>query len=348
MSLDQNYLNSLLHKHNVAGVSFAVIRNYQLSYAQTVGFANSEQQTELWTDTIFQGASISKTITALIIMQMYEEKKLDIDTPINNYIQAWKLPNNDWTKECQVTARHLLCHFGGINVPTYRGYVKGDKIPTLLDVLEGKKPSNSSSVRVEMPVDEKFSYSTGAFAILQLLIEELCNKSFEAIAQERIFIPLQMHRTTFLSPLPQNVERNAAAGHRKDGLPVAGGYFIYPEQAGSSIWTNPIELAKLAVHLQTILRTREPGIICVETLEEILTPYREGSFGLGYALYQDKGEGLYFGHTGNTEGFRSMFITHAQFGNGAFILVNSDNADPVMKEVINLIAQTENWDGFSW
>lgn len=348
MSLDQNYLKSLLYKYNVSGISFAVIRNFELEYAQTVGYSNAEKKTELWTDTIFQGASISKTITSLIIMQMYEEKMLDIDVPINNYIKSWKLPENDWTEECKVTTRHLLCHFGGVNVPTYLGYIKGDETPSLLDVLEGTGPSNSSSVRVEMPVNEKFCYSTGAFAILQLLIEELCENNFEAVAQERVFRPLNMHRTTFSSPLPEDVEKNAASGHRNDGLPVAGDYFIYPEQAGSALWTNPIELAKLAVHLQTILKTRKPGILSVETLEEILTPYQDCSFGLGYALYQDKGEGVFFGHTGNTEGFRSMFIAHKQFGNGAFILVNSDNADPVMKEVINLIAQSQNWIGFSW
>lgn len=348
MSLNQEYISKLLEEYNVPGISFAVTKNFKLNYAQTLGLSNSDTNEKIWTDTLFQAASISKTLTTLAIMQMREEKLIDIDLPINNYLKLWKIPENKWTKAKPVTARHLLSHFGGVNVPTYRGYVKGETIPSLIEILEGDKNTNSAPVRVDMPVDENFSYSTGAFAILQLAIEEICNNSFESVMQERIFMPLDMKFSTFSSPLPADIETLAASGHRKDSQPVAGSYFIYPEQAGSSLWTNPVELAKLAVHLQTILKTGEPGIISATSLKEILLPYKDNFFGLGYALYFDKGEHFYFGHTGNTEGFRSMFIANSFTGNGAFILVNSDNADPVIKGVINEIARTENWNGFSW
>jgi hypothetical protein len=80
----------------------------------------------------------------------------------------------------------------------------------------------------------------------------------------------------------------------------------------------------------------------------MLSPYREPFFGLGFALYNDKGPRRFFGHTGNTEGYRSMFIAHESSGCGAFILANSDNSDPIIKEVINQIARTEGWPGFHW
>ena len=348
MSLEQNYINYLLSENKVPGVSIAVTRNFQLTYAQTAGVLNTETNTEIWSDSLFQAASISKTLTTLAIMQMYEENLIDIDLPVNNYLTAWQLPENQWTKIKPVTIRHLLSHFGGLNVSTYLGYVMGEKIPSLLEILKGGKHANSAPIMVDMPVDEKFSYSTGAFVILQLLIEEYFNDNFESIMQKRIFQPLSMKFSTFVNPLPSDLENIAASGHRKDYQPVAGGAFIYPEQAGSSLWTNPTDLLKLMVHLQKILKTKESGILSFNTLSEILTPYKENFFGLGFALYLDKGEHFYFGHTGNTEGFRSMYIANSFTGNGAAILVNSDNADPVTKAIINEIATTENWNGFVW
>ena len=348
MSLSTGDLNRLLETHHVPGISFAVLRNFSLEYVQCAGYADASEKTPLWTDTIFQGASISKTMTALVVMKLYEAGKLDIDKPINTYLKSWKLPENKWTKETPVTVRQILAHYSGMNVPTYAGYIEGDELPSLIDVLEGTHPAHSLPVEVETAVNEQFIYSTGSFAVLQLILEELTNQDFETLMQKELFVPLQMHRTTFQQPLPDFLRGNAASGHRTDGQPVAGKYFIYPELAGSAIWTTPNDLAKVALHLQTILATNKPGILKPETLKTMLTPYQQDSFGLGYALYGDKGPGLFFGHNGNTEGFRSMFVAHASEGRGAFILVNSDNADSVIKEVVNRIAQTEGWEGFHW
>jgi CubicO group peptidase (beta-lactamase class C family) len=281
-------------------------------------------------------------------MILVEKNKLDLDTPVNQYLESWKLPDNDWTSEKPVTIRHILSHFSGINVPTYRGYFSGDATPSFKDILEGLEPSFEPAVIVEEPVDEQFIYSTGAFAVLQMILEDVCNESFETLIQRELLQPLNMHRTLFSQPLPEDLHGNAACGHRSDGETVAGKWFVYPTLAGSAVWTTPTDLAKFALHLQKILRDETSGIIEPESLKEVLSPYREPFFGLGFALYNDKGPGRYFGHTGNTEGFRSMFIAHESNGNGAFILSNSDNADPVIKEVVNEIARSEGWEGFFW
>ncbi len=348
MSLSSPDLQRILRENHVAGVSFAVIRDFKIAYAQCEGMLDANSHEPLWPDTIFQGASISKAMTTLLTLKLVEDGKIDLDKPINKCLKSWKIPANKWTRETPVTIRHILSHFSGINVPTYRGYIEGDDLPSLMDILDGTDPADSLPVRVETAVDEQFIYSTGSFAVLELLLEEITNQRFETLMQHNVFGPLQMHRTSFSQPLSDEFRGNAASGHRSDGQPVAGNYFIYPALAGSAIWTTPTDLAKAAVHLQKILRGWDSGILKPETVSEMLSPYRIESFGLGFALYQDKGHGTYFGHTGNTEGFRSMFMAHKENGSGAFILVNSDNADPVIKQVINRIAQTEGWEGFFW
>jgi CubicO group peptidase (beta-lactamase class C family) len=348
MSISATDLQKLLQQHQVTGISFAVLRNFQIEYAQCEGFISKASKEPLWPDSLFQGASLSKAFSAVLCMILQERGLLDFDKPISSYLKSWQLPENEWTKEQPVTIRHILSHFSGINVPTYRGYFTGEPVPTLKDLLEGAESSSEPEVFVEEPVDEQFIYSTGAFAVLEVLLEDVCNQDFATLIQKEILQPLNMHRTLFSQPLPEDLSGNAACGHRHDTETVAGNWFAYPTRAGSGIWTTPIDLAKFALHLQQILRDEKSGLISPAGLLELITPYRETFFGLGFALYQDKGPGLYFGHTGNTEGYRAMFIAHAGNGCGAFILANSDNADPVIKAVINKIAQSENWKGFIW
>lgn len=348
MSLSSNDLQNLLHRHNVAGVSFAVLRDFHPAYTQCEGTICRDTGDPLWPDSLFQGASISKILSAVLTMKLVEQGHLDLDTPVNDYLKSWKLPENEWTNEKAVTIRHILSHHGGINVPTYAGYFCEDPVPSFKDLLEGRDPCLEAAISVEEPVDEQFIYSTGGFAVLQMAIEDVCNEGFETIIQREILQPLNMHRTCFNQPLPEHLRQNAACGHRSDGDMVAGRWFIYPTLAGSAVWTTPTDLAKFALHLQLILRRNQTGILQPQALQELITAYREPFFGLGFALYPDKGPGLYFGHTGNTEGFRSMFIAHESKGCGAFILANSDNADPVIKYIINRIAAEENWEGFHW
>jgi CubicO group peptidase (beta-lactamase class C family) len=348
MSLSTLELKKLIEQHQVAGISFAVLRDFSFEYAQCVGMADKQQKTVLWPDTLFQGASLSKTIATALTLKLYEKGLLDLDEPVNQKLKSWKLPENEWTKEKPVTTRHLLSHFSGINVPTYRGYFNGETVPALTDILEGNKISYEPAIEVTDPVDEQFIYSTGAFAVLEILLQDITGEDFDTLVNQEILQPLDMNRTFFYQPLPAELQNNCASGHRCDSEPVAGNWFVYPTLAGSGIWTTPTDLAKFAASLQKTIKTGKPGILQPETIQEMLSPYSEPFFSLGFALYNDKGPGMYFGHTGNTEGFRAMFMAHATNGCGAFILANSDNADPVIKEIINQIAATENWEGFIW
>ena len=348
MSLAAEELNNLLKQHNVAGISIAVLRDFHLAYAQCEGVISKESHEPLWTDTVFQAASVSKIISAVLTMILVEKGRLDLDRPVNEYLKSWKLPENNFTRKTPITIRRMLSHFSGINVPSYRGFLKEGAIPSLQDVLDGTSPCDAPAVIVENPVDGQFAYSTGSFAVLQTILQDVSGENFEALIQRKLLQPLNMQRSFFAQPLSDHLSRNAACGHSSDGEPVNGNWIVYPTQAGSGIWTTPTDLAKFALHLQKILQGSSSGLLQPQSLKAMLSPYREPFFGLGFALYNDKGPGLFFGHTGNTEGYRSMFIAHESSGCGAFILANSNNADPVIKEAVNQIAISEGWPGFQW
>jgi CubicO group peptidase (beta-lactamase class C family) len=85
-----------------------------------------------------------------------------------------------------VTLRRLLTHSAGTTVSGFRGYAKGEEVPTLLQVLDGLKPANSAPVRVDVPVGSQWRYSGGGFSIVQLLVEDETGKPFAQAARELV------------------------------------------------------------------------------------------------------------------------------------------------------------------
>ena len=97
MSLAAEELKNRLQQHNAAGIISAVMREFHLAYAQCEGVISKKSGEPLWPDTIFQAASVSKIISAVLTMILVEKGKLNLDRPVNEYLKSWKLPENDFT-----------------------------------------------------------------------------------------------------------------------------------------------------------------------------------------------------------------------------------------------------------
>ncbi len=109
----------------------------------------------LWTraygatpDTLFQGGSISKPVSAVGIMRLVQAHRLNLDENLNDELRSWKVPQNAFTAKHPVTLRELLSHTAGMSVHGFEGYERGKTLPTLEQVLDGKPPANSPPIRV--------------------------------------------------------------------------------------------------------------------------------------------------------------------------------------------------------
>jgi hypothetical protein len=87
--------------------------------------------------TIYQAASLSKLVTALAALRLVDRGVLDLDRDVNDYLTAWRVPENDFKRDHPVTLRQLLSMTAGIGVPGYLGYAPGQKLPTLQQILDG-------------------------------------------------------------------------------------------------------------------------------------------------------------------------------------------------------------------
>src|SRR5215207_10129808 len=108
----QSRLGQILNRWPAVGLAFGVVRNGSLEFFSAHGLADIESHTPVTEDTVFRIASISKTFTAVAVMQLVERALIDLDAPANDYLRAYQLiPDPGWRP---ATVRHLLTHTAGI------------------------------------------------------------------------------------------------------------------------------------------------------------------------------------------------------------------------------------------
>ncbi len=325
-----------LKELGIHGISIAVVNNGIIEWAKGYGEADSSENRMVDSLTMFLAGSISKPVSAVRAHQLVEEGRMSLDENINAYLTSWKVPDNEFTTKEKVTLRRILNHTAGLTVWGFPGYDKGDTIPSVIEVLDGK--GNTDSVRVYKVPGESWMYSGGGYTIMQLAITDIDGISFPETMQQHVLDPLAMTRSTFENPLPEGYHAIAATGYRGNGDEVEGKWPIYPEMAAAGLWTTPSQLIQYAIEVQKIHQTKTDGILKYETVEAMLTPGLNGT-GLGPGI----GE-FTFGHGGADEGFRADLTAWKDTPNAIVIMVNSDNGS-IIDEVKLAVAKEYNLPG---
>jgi CubicO group peptidase (beta-lactamase class C family) len=332
-----NYnIEERLKELGIPGVSIAVINEGQIEWAKGYGIADSSENRAVTIETLFLAGSISKPVAAIRAHQLAEEGVINLDSNVNNYLSSWKLPNNEFTEKEKVTTRRILNHTAGLTVWGFPGYDKGDTIPSVSEVLDGK--GNTDSVRVYKEPGESWMYSGGGYTIMQLMITDIERMSFPDIMQAQVLDPLRMTKSTFENPLPQAYHSIAATGYRTNGDEVEGKWPIYPEMAAAGLWTTPSQLILWAKEIQQIRQTQKDGLLKAETVNEMLTPGMN-DHGLGPGVSEHT-----FGHGGADEGFRAHMTAWKEFPVAVVIMVNSDNGN-IIQEIMLSIANEYSLPG---
>src|SRR5438876_8858011 len=130
--------NRMAHYH-VPGLSLACTHNGTVEWNQAFGVARVSGD-PVTPETLFQASSISMPVTAVAVLRLVEQGKLNLDVDVNQYLRSWKLPSNRFTEKKKVTLRELLSHTAGATVHGFAGYATGQKVPTLVQVLNGESP----------------------------------------------------------------------------------------------------------------------------------------------------------------------------------------------------------------
>ena len=332
--------------YGVPGVSIAVINNYRIEWARGYGVLEADRRTPVDSNTMFQGASVSKPISAFAALALVQRGTLSLDQDVNEVLTSWKVPQSDSIANFLVTLRGLLSHTSGLTPTGYNGYEQGNRVPSLIQVLNGERPANTTPISVDELHGQGFHYSGGGYTILQQMILDVTHSKFQDFMQQTVLGPLGMTHSTYEQPLTKKLRKFAASGHRSSGRPIPGKWHVYPEMAAAGLWTTPSDLARFAIEIQQAAAGRSGRILPQQIVTEMLTPQRGGPVGLGLFL-RGSGGAIRFGHSGANEGFRSEFVAFVHRGQGAVVMTNSDTGGGLLSEIVNAIAAEYGWPDYS-
>lgn len=329
-------------KHfKVPGVSVAVVKDGRLHWAKGYGIANSDTQTTVDENTLFQAGSISKPVAALAVLKLAQDGKVDLDEDVNKYLKDWKLPENEFTATEKVTLRRLLTHTAGMTVHGFPGYSQTDDFPSTVQVLDGD--GNTAAIRVDTVPGTIWRYSGGGYTVMQKLVEDVSGMSFADYVQEQVLEPMGMDHSTYQQPLPEKFHTNASGAYNRRGKLIKGAWNNYPELAAAGLWTTPTDLAKYCVELQQIVAGKDDGILSQEIVQQMLTKHKNG-WGLGPSLSGEKDE-LVFQHGGKNAGFSNDMFAYAHQGHAVIVMTSGDNGMELTGEIMRSIADQYDWRG---
>jgi CubicO group peptidase (beta-lactamase class C family) len=334
-------------KYNVKGVSIAVIHNYKIEWAKGYGFSDVEERREVSERTQFQAASISKSINSLGILKLVQEKKIDLDADINNYLVSWKFPYDEKSGNRIISVRDILSHTAGLSVSGFPGYRKNDSLPSVIQILDGMPPSNTSPVRSLIEPGQKFVYSGGGITISQLIAMDITHKPYDVYMKDAVLSPLKMNNSSFRQPPQASSESLLATGYKVDGAEVSGKYHIYPEQAAAGLWTNPTDLCKYIIETQLSYNGKSAKVLSPEmTRLRLKTVIDDAALGT-FVNSRVTGSYKYFNHNGGNEGFCCTAIGCLNSGDGVVIMTNTDyNNNFILEEIANSVATVYKWKDY--
>src|SRR5688572_3362419 len=168
----------------VPGVSVAVIRDFQVHWAKGYGVADVATGRAVDTDTRFQAASISKPVTAMAALRLAQEGRLSIDQDVNQILKSWKVPVSEHNRAQPVTPRSLFSHTSGADDGFgFPGYDPALPRPTVVQILNGEKPSNVGPVLFARPPYRTYKNSGGGLSLMQLALTDVTGERFEDMMQ---------------------------------------------------------------------------------------------------------------------------------------------------------------------
>lgn len=246
-------------------------------------------------DSLFQVASLSKWITAWGVMTLVEQGRIELDAPVSRYLTRWRLPESAFDNE-QVTIRQLLSHTAGLTDDLgFRGFAPGETPPSIEDELSHTLdvwPGADGIVRVGARPGAAWRYSGGGYLILQLVIEEVTQQSFNDYMRAAVLEPLGMNASTFTDPDATRL----ADFYAEDGALAT--HYRFTATGAASLYTSAAELTRF------LQAQRDGGsVLSAATLAQMRAPAARLSvlpvWGLGPTLYAPNGAGDFvIGHDG--------------------------------------------------
>lgn len=327
----------------IPGLSIAIAAADELVYAKGFGLADVENEVPVSTDTKFRTASIAKTLTAVAVMSLVEDGKIDLDAEVQAYCPEY--PEKRWP----LTTRQLLGHLGGV-----RHYKNAD------ESLSTKHFSSLQSALNTFKDDPllhepgtKYLYSTFGFNLLGNVAEGSSSKKFLDLLDQRIFTPAEMRSTVaddsfalishrargYERPTRGTIRRRGADGDQKPGeLYNAPFHDTSMKIPGGGLLSTPTDLVRFAIALNQG-KLLQPATRKTMWTSQKTSGGKATSYGLGWRVKTSDGREVVY-HTGAQAGTSCVLLLLPASGTTIAIMSNLRGIQlyPLATSVADLIA----------
>jgi CubicO group peptidase (beta-lactamase class C family) len=305
-------------EHRLPSIAGAVLRDGGIIWADAVGLADSEAGEDATPEHQYRIGSITKTFTAVAVMQLQDQGKLDLEDRLDAHL--------DVPARGELTLRGMLSHGSGL-----QREIPGD----VWESLEFPKSTEEllatlGEAEQVLAPGERWHYSNLAFILLGEVIAKLSGLAYEEYVEQRILKPLGLARTSFspepptafaysVEPYSDVLRREPMLIERPGGIAAAG-----------QLWSTVGDLCRWA----SFLADPDPDVLTPESIEVMASvqtmadPYRWGlAWGVGLMLVR-KDERIYAGHDGGMPGYLANVLVGRDDALGAAVLLNGENASP--------------------
>jgi CubicO group peptidase (beta-lactamase class C family) len=329
----------------VVGASVVLMKGGRVIGRYDTGDANRAARTPVDSQTIFHWGSITKSLTAIAIMQLRDRGRLSLDDRIVRWVPELRTMHDSYGMIDSITIRMLLSHTAGFQNGTWPW---GNNKP-----WEPFEPTTWNQLVAMMPYQEllfrpgsRYGYSNPAFIYLARVIEQLTGDPWDAYVQKNIFAPLELTRSYFrVTPYFLAAHRSHNYYVQKDSsgrqhLADNGPDFDPGITSPNGAWNAPVgDLVKYTAFLTNAMlpgmsRSRYDVVLRRSSLEEMWRPGMPMSqsyesapqqwMGLSFFVRDRNGQRL-LGHTGSQAGFRSFFYFDPANGMAVIAAFNTTN-----------------------
>jgi CubicO group peptidase (beta-lactamase class C family) len=322
-----------LDKNKVAGAVIAVVKDGAILFSKGYGYADVANKTPMTPDaTLVRPGSISKLFTAVAVMQLVEQGKLELDRDVNDYIDfAVPTPPDG----VPVTLRRLMTHRAGFE-EQYKELITFQSEPKSLgDWLKAHQPSRL------YPRGDVSSYSNYGVGLAGYIVERVSGVPFADYVVAHIFTPLGMTRATMAVPPPAELLSMVSHAYWSSDRPPLPSYEMVPALGAGALAATAEDMTRFMRALLNGGAWEGTRILKPETLAEMFSPqvkHPAGEMGLQFVKFQLGGRD-YIGHTGDTIAAFSNFIFLPEENFGLFVSFNSAASGRALIDMPRQIAE---------
>jgi CubicO group peptidase (beta-lactamase class C family) len=320
---------------NNGSISIIIFKGKEVLWSGGYGYANVTKKVKANPAKIYRTGSISKTITAFLMLQLVDEGIIKLDDPVEQYLPEIK-GLEGYADSTKVTFHHLASHTSGlIREPKLKGAAAGP-----IEQWEEKVLASIPETSFQTGMDVQYSYSNIGFGILGLALSRAAGKPFMELVEEKIFQPLKMKRSYFI--VPKSKVRQLAIGMRSDGRGMAfeqaakehrgRGYKV----PNGGVYSTPEDLMKFmnAIMGYSKVLSAESQALMVASH----TP--EDNYGYGLSLFQDEDIST-AGHGGSVAGYNCYMAFDQESEYGVILMRNYNrgktNLGRASRELIRIL-----------